>query len=75
MQPGSLDGHGRAAARDPVTWRRSSRCETGACVEAGNGPGIVGVRDSALEGSPVLEFSVTAWASFTAGLRDDPEHS
>lgn len=42
----------------------------GACLEAGNGPGVVGVRDSQLgESSPVLEVTVEAWRGFTRRLR------
>jgi hypothetical protein len=38
-------------------------------VEAGCGGGVVGVRDSALAGSPVLVFGRQAWEAFTAGLK------
>ena len=51
-------------------WRTSSySAPNGACVEAGHGPGAVGVRDSADPGSPVLEFAPAAWAAFTAALK------
>lgn len=40
------------------------------CVEAGHGPGVVGVRDTKDRGhGPVLEFSPAAWRAFTAGLK------
>lgn len=50
-------------------WRKSSHSGTGNCVEAGHGPGVVGVRDSALEQSPVLKFGPAAWVAFTAALK------
>jgi len=52
------------------SWRKSSHSGyNGNCVEAGHGPAVVGVRDSALPGSPVLEFSSGAWGRFTASLK------
>ena len=51
-------------------WRKSSySANNGACVEAGTGPGVVGVRDSALPGSPVLEFSSEEWRRFLAAVK------
>lgn len=50
-------------------WRKSRYCQGGSCVEARTAPGTVLVRDSALDGSPVLEFSPGAWAAFTAAAR------
>lgn len=56
---------------DAATWRKSTLSfSNGACVEAAQGPGRVGVRDSTLgAGGPVLEVSPAAWAAFTARLR------
>jgi hypothetical protein len=53
------------------TFRRSGHCHNGpSCVEAGHGPGVVGVRDSQLgDASLVLEFSPAAWSAFTLGLK------
>ena len=61
-----------------MTWRTSSHSNSGACVEAGNRPGVVAVRDSALErarpgSSPVLKFSPGAWAAFTGRLKEPDE--
>ena len=51
-------------------WRTSSySAGNGACVEVGSGDATVGVRDSVLEGSPVLAFPVAAWQAFIAALR------
>lgn len=56
-----------------AAFRRASGCQGGSCVEVGHGSGVVVIRDSALEGSPAIEFSASAWMSFTAGLQDAPE--
>ena len=51
-------------------WRKPSRSAgNGACLEAAEGPGIVAVRDTKLERSPVLTFGVHAWAAFTAAVK------
>jgi hypothetical protein len=48
-------------------WRKSSRSVgNGACVEAGNGPAGVLVRDTADRGGTVLAFTAGAWAGFLA---------
>lgn len=63
----------QGACVETASWRKSTRSDYGssiACVEAGHGPGVVGVRDSQLgRASLVLEFSPAAWARFTASLR------
>ncbi len=52
-------------------WRKSTHSNpSGSCVEAGTGPGMVGVRDTKDHGSgPVLAFGPDAWRAFTAGIR------
>ena len=64
-----------------TTWRKStySGSQTdcvevgnggGVCVEAGNLPGHVLVRDTTQHGSgPVLRVSPAAWRRFTASIR------
>lgn len=48
-------------------WRKSSRSmNNGNCVEAGSAPSGVLVRDTADRAGPVLAFSASAWAEFTA---------
>ncbi len=50
-----------------LSWRRSTRCSTGACVEVGSDTRRVLVRDSKLgDGSPILEFTDLEWAQFVA---------
>ena len=54
----------------PVTnWRTSNFCNGGECVEAGNGPGAVAVRDSADRDGPVLTFTPDAWRAFVTALK------
>lgn len=53
-----------------AAWRTPSRSlSNGECVEAGHGPGVVGVRDSKDPGGPVLRFTPGQWAAFTSRLR------
>lgn len=62
----------QGACVEAASFRKSSYCcfPSGDCVEAGNGPGVVGVRDSQLgTSSAVLEFSTGAWGTFLAGLK------
>lgn len=48
-------------------WRKSGRCEGGACIEIASG---VAVRDTQDQDGPVLKFSAAAWRAFTAALKD-----
>ncbi|NUP03288.1 MAG: DUF397 domain-containing protein [Nonomuraea sp.] len=53
-------------------WRKSTFCNGAAsCVEvAPLGDGNVALRDSKVEDGPVLVFTPSEWAAFTAGVRD-----
>jgi hypothetical protein len=51
-----------------IQWRRSSRCETGACVEVARIDGMVAIRNST--DAAVLIFSPEEWSAFTAGVRN-----
>jgi Domain of unknown function (DUF397) len=55
---------------DSIHWRRSSRCETGACVEMARIGGTIAIRDSKDVAGPVLIFSAEEWAAFLAGARN-----
>ena len=59
------------AALAGATYRKSSRSTAaGNCVEVADLPsGHRAVRDSKDVAGPVLTFTPTAWAAFTAGLR------
>jgi hypothetical protein len=47
-------------------WRTASgSLGNGECVEAGQGPGVVAVRDSKDPAGPVLVFSPAQWRAFT----------
>ena len=53
-----------------ATWRKSSY--SGAnndCVEAGNLPGAVAVRDTKDPDGPALAFTPANWAVFTAAVK------
>ncbi len=55
---------------DSIRWRKSSRCESGTCVEVAHIDGTIAIRDSKdLHGS-VLTFSAEEWAAFVAGVRN-----
>jgi hypothetical protein len=68
---------------DPETasWRKSSRCAHGDCVEVGSGPaaavpawavlaGTVAVRDTKHHGAgPSLVFTPDAWRLFVGGVK------
>ena len=51
-----------------IHWRKSSRCETGACVEVARIDGMVAIRNS--EDAALLIFSPDEWTAFVAGVRD-----
>jgi hypothetical protein len=56
-------------SREPVagSWRKSSECVNGECVEIARGPGTVLLRRSDTPG--VLEFTASEWAVFVDALR------
>jgi hypothetical protein len=54
----------------PLVWRRSNRCDSGACVEVAVADGGVAMRDSKVADGPVLTFTGDAWKSFVAGVRE-----
>jgi hypothetical protein len=59
-----------------AAWRKSSRSGThGNCVEVGNLPGVVAVRDTKDPHGPALAFAPAAWDAFTANLKNSaPGH-
>jgi hypothetical protein len=50
-------------------WRRSTRCDSGACVEVANAGEHVFMRDSKNPAAPALAFSRHGWTMFLAGLK------
>jgi hypothetical protein len=52
-----------------VTWRRSTRCSNGACVQVAETSGAVLVRDSKLDQSPILRFDTAAWGEFLVAVK------
>lgn len=51
---------------DGLSWRKSSRCESNACVEVAEAAESVHVRDAA---GSVVTFDLEAWRGFVAGVR------
>jgi len=51
-------------------WRRSSRCESGGCVEVRHTDGVYEVRDSKHPDGPTLRFLQSEWDAFLRGVRD-----
>lgn len=51
-------------------WRRSTKCESNACVEVSHYPKVqlISVRNSANPGVTVI-FSQAEWRAFVAGVR------
>lgn len=71
LSPNQLDAELSGTDRPAASWRKSSRCSHGECVEVGTGPaGSVAVRDTNNHGTgPGLVFASTAWRSFIADIR------
>jgi hypothetical protein len=53
------------------TWRKSTRCDSGSCVEVAVTDDGVAVRDSKAADGPILVFAPRSWTSFLAGIRAD----
>ena len=61
--------------RQSVTWRRSTRCSTGGCVEVAEveterSTREVRVRDSKDPRSPELAFGTATWHTFIEGVKN-----
>lgn len=54
---------------DVDAWRRSTRCESSACVEVRRVDGGVQVRDSKAPDREPLVFDMNEWKAFVAGVR------
>lgn len=64
-----MSGNCLEAASVPPGWRTALNCEGGACVEAGNAPGWVLVRDTTNRGGVTLEVPAGAWREFLAAVK------
>jgi hypothetical protein len=49
-------------------WRKSTRCETAACVEVATGGPVVGLRNST-KPEVHLSLAVNSWRQFIDGVR------
>jgi hypothetical protein len=52
-----------------LAWRRSSRCESGSCVEVALAGDGVAIRDSKHPGGANLLFTRGEWEAFVEGVR------
>ena len=51
-------------------WRKSTYCDTSACVEVRTRDGMIEVRDSKNPENSVLRFTSTEWLTFVRGAED-----
>jgi hypothetical protein len=56
---------------DLPPFRKSSRCESGGCVEVAVTGSEVFMRDAKHADSPILAFSASQWAAFLEGIRNN----
>jgi hypothetical protein len=61
-------GKGRRAVA--VSWRKSSFCGGGACVEVGFIDGNIAVRDSKSPARPPHLYTADEWQEFVAGVKN-----
>ncbi len=70
-----LDAATETSPSDPSTaaasWRRSSYCANGACVEVALGGQRVGIRDNKDPGAGELWLSPAEFRAFIAAVRDE----
>ena len=52
-----------------LDWRRSSKCDSGACVEVADLGTLIMIRDSAGDGYLPIAVSRPAWRDFLTGVR------
>jgi Domain of unknown function (DUF397) len=55
----------------PLVWRKSSRSNSGNCVEVAATSTAVFVRDSKDPGGPVLQFGCDEWSAFLTAVKSD----
>jgi Domain of unknown function (DUF397) len=69
----SPDAEPFSATARTASWRKSSRCAHGDCVEVGSPrPALVAVRDTRHHGTgPSLAFTPAAWRSFVAEVKHE----
>lgn len=53
-----------------IEWRRSSLCESGACVEVAFLGEVIALRNSESPDGPVLTCTPEHWAAFLAAVKD-----
>ncbi|GIF65280.1 hypothetical protein Ais01nite_33150 [Asanoa ishikariensis] len=53
-----------------ISWRKSSRCASGACVEVADAVDMVLMRDSKSPAGEPLEFPKGVWTNFMVDLKE-----
>lgn len=53
-----------------LTWVKSGRCESHACVEVAAAADSIFVRNSTDPEGPTLRFTKAEWVAFVGGVRD-----
>jgi hypothetical protein len=53
-----------------ISWRKSTRCSSGACVEVADAEDTVLMRDSKSPGGEPLEFPRGVWTSFMVDIKE-----
>jgi hypothetical protein len=51
-----------------IQWRRSTRCDSGDCVEVARAGETVMLRDSKVDNGHVLTFGLSEWKAFVEGV-------
>lgn len=52
-----------------ISWRKSSRCNSGACVEIADAVDVVLMRDSKSPDTAPLAFDKHVWANFVVDIK------
>jgi len=58
-----------------LTWKKSSRCANGGCIEVATVTARRLVRDSKENNGPILSFSSDSFRTFLDGVRADEFHA
>jgi len=57
------------SASEEISWRVSSRCDSGQCVGVARRGDSILITNTSGPQSPVSEFSIDEWRQFVAGVR------
>lgn len=66
--------HANGNCVEAASWRTSTACAAGECVEVGHGTMVL-VRDTQDRGGGLLQVTPQAWTAFTARLKTGPRQA